>query len=173
MNEMNLTYREATVLDAPSIVQQIIESTDEPHPGEEFIEARTKRWKGYIEGTHTPRSGKGKERKELRVIYLAFDLDTLVGHVAAHHCTEDGLSELQSIYVHREYHRKGIGTALLHMAVDWLVSTGIKSMMVGFWEDNPYQQFYLKYGGVKTRPHRCDWHDLSQLQSLSMNRLLG
>ena len=162
MNEMNITFREATVDDVPSIVQQIIDSTDDLHPDDEWVENTAKRWTGYIEGTHTPRFG-----KEPRITYLAFDNSILIGHVACHHSTKQGCqSELQSIFVHLQSQRKGIGTRLLLMAVEWLVSTGIKSMMVGFHSNNPYQRFYLKYGGVKTALSRCEWHDLSQLQRL-------
>lgn len=164
MAEMKITYREATVDDAPSIVYQIEASKYNPEEiaTEEAISGTIKRWTNYIEGTHTPRFGKAP-----RVIYLAFDKDTLVGHVACHHTTKQGFeSELQSIFVLLEYQGKGLGTILLSMAVDWLVNAGIKSMMVNIHSDNPYQRFYLKYGGVKAAPSRYEWHDLNQLQDL-------
>lgn len=159
---MNLTYREATVNDAPSIVRQIQVSRVKSLAHNVSVERTTRRWRNYINRTHTPKDGKLP-----RVTYLAFANDTLVGHVACHHSTRhDCESELQSIHVLPEYQRTGLGTILLGMAVDWLVRTDITSMMVGFHPDNPYQQFYLKYGGLKTAPGRCEWHNLSQLQDL-------
>ena len=170
---MDFTYREATVDDAPSIAHQIIASDYNPqktakeweqqgYRPEEVLERTVKRWTGYISGTHTPRFGKAPRR-----IYLAFDNDTLAGHVACHHTAKHGCeSELQSIYVLPEYQGKGLGTILLSMAVDWLVGTGVKSMVVGFYSDNPFQRFYFKYGGVKSESSGCEWHDLAELQRL-------
>ena len=67
-----------------------------------------------ISREHTPREG-----KEPRVIYLAFDKDILVGHVACHHSTPSQKtggcqSELQSIFVLLEYHGRGIEEDLTH-----------------------------------------------------------
>ena len=53
---------------------------------------------------------------------------------------------MQSIFVRPEFQRRGLGTDLLRMAVDWLRTQGARSMMVGFHSDNEYRAFYLKYG---------------------------
>ena len=70
---------------------------------------------------------------------------------------------MQSIFVRPEFQRRGLGTDLLRMAVDWLRTQAARSMMVGFHSDNEYRDFYLKYGGVLGALSRCEWHDLVEL----------
>ena len=65
----------------------------------------------------------------------------------------------------QDYQRRGIGTELLSLAVEWLCAQGASSMMVGFHHDNPYRDFYLKHGGVLGAPSRCEWRDLEALRS--------
>ncbi len=114
-----------------------------------------------MNGTHTPNHGKPP-----RLVYAAFEEGRLIGNMACHHCDKQGCqAELQSIHVYPEYQCKGIGAHLLLIAVDWLLQEGIGSMLVGFDEHNPYQRFYLKYGGIKAAPYRCEWHDLENLRS--------
>lgn len=160
---MKLTFRETTPADASSMVQPIIKSEKSP-PKEaltnEALLERTQYWIRYLEGTHTPRFGKPP-----RVAYLAFEGEVPVGSVACHHSSKQGCeSELQSMHVHYRYQGKGIGATLLSLVVDWLVGTDIKSMMVNIHSDNPYQQFYQKYGGVRAASSRYEWHDLDALQ---------
>lgn len=156
---MNIPFREATVDDAEAIVDQAIASRDKVREGSSSREGAIKRWRGYIKGTHHPRFSKSP-----RKIYLAFDDDRLIGHVACHLRTKQGFeSELQSIFVLHEYQRQGLGTKLLQAVVEWLMEMGAKSMMAGFYSDNEYQRFYLKYGGVKAAGSRCEWYNLNYL----------
>ncbi len=135
---------------------------DKARQDDSSLEGATQGWTGYLNGTHTPKFGKPP-----RIIYLAFAGETLVGNVACHHTTKQGFeAELQSIYVHPDYQGQGLGTALLRMAVDRLLAAGIASMMVGFYSDNPFQRFYVKYGGQLTASHRCEWSDLNALRHL-------
>ena len=73
---------------------------------------------------------------------------------------------MQSIFVRPEFQRRGLGTDLLRMAVDWLRTQAARSMMVGFHSDNEYRAFYLKYGGVLGASSRCEWSDLVELHKL-------
>ena len=154
-------FREATVDDAEDIADQIVASRDKVREDDGSAEGTANRFRGYIEGTHHPRFA-----KPARKVWLALVGDRLVGHVACHLTTKQGFeAELQSIFVRPEFQRRGLGTDLLRMAVDWLRTQGARSMMVGFHHDNEYREFYLKHGGVLGAASRCEWRDLEALHN--------
>ena len=155
----SIAFREATVEDADAIADQIVASRDKVRDYDGGPEGTADRFRGYIAGTHHPRFAKPP-----RKVWLALLDGRVVGHVACHLTTKQGFeAELQSIFVRPEFQRRGLGTELLRMAVDWLRTQGARSMMVGFHSDNEYRAFYLKYGGVLGASSRCEWHDLVEL----------
>ncbi len=82
------------------------------------------KWKGYIRKTRNP-----SKSKDPRVIYAAFDGVLMVGYAACHHTTKWGVeSELQSMYVLKDYQGQGIGTHLFELLVNWVWADGIYSM---------------------------------------------
>ena len=82
------------------------------------------KWKGYIRKTRNP-----SKSKDPRVIYAAFDGALMVGYAACHHTTKWGVeSELQSMYVLKDYQGQGIGTHLFELLVNWVWADGIYSM---------------------------------------------
>ncbi|WP_243300141.1 GNAT family N-acetyltransferase [Bacillus litorisediminis] len=56
--------------------------------------------------------------------------------------------ELTTIYILRDYHRKGIGTALLRKGLDYLESQRFKSMLVWVLDENPFKLFYESFQPV-------------------------
>ena len=111
-------FREATVDDAEDIADQIVASRDKVREDDGSAEGTANRFRGYIEGTHHPRFA-----KPARKVWLAMVDDCVVGHIACHLTTKQGFeAELQSIFVLSEFQRRGLGTDLLRMAVDWLRS---------------------------------------------------
>jgi GNAT superfamily N-acetyltransferase len=90
----------------------------------------------------------------------------MVGYLAVHLTSRyDKDAEIQSFYVLKEYQRRGIGTALLKEAASWAMNLNAKSLCVGIALENPYQQFYLKYGGTFLNPHWIVWDDINLLKS--------
>ncbi len=127
-----IEFREATVEDAEAIGEQIVASRDKVRDEDGSAEGTANRFSGYMAGTHHPRFS-----KPARKVWLALADDRVIGHVACHLTTKQGFeAELQSIFVRPEFQRRGLGTDLLRMAVDWLRSQGAGSMMVGFHSDN-------------------------------------
>ena len=96
----SIAFREATVEDADAIADQIVASRD--------------RVRDY-DGGH-----RWHFAKPPRKVWLALIDGRVVGHVACHLTTKQGFeAELQSIFVRPEFQRRGLGTDLLRMAVDW------------------------------------------------------
>ncbi len=160
-----IIYREASIHDAEAIARTEAASKQASLVGViEFMAPEYEldydqllvKWKGYIEKTRSPRKS-----KDPRVIYAAFDGGLMVGFAACHHTTKWGVeSELQSMYVLKDYQGQGIGTHLFELVVEWLRENGICSMGVNLYSDNPYRQFYEKMGGEYLRSSALLWKDL-------------
>lgn len=129
----------------------------EPHDTD--FETRAYRWKTYF-AKQSPASAMPQ-----RIILKAIDQDKIIGYLAVHLTSRyDKGAEIQSFYVLKEYQRSGIGTALLKEAISWAMNHNAKSLCVGIAPENPYQQFYLKYGGSFLNPHWIVWEDISELK---------
>ena len=130
-----LTYREASIHDAEAIARMEVASKQASLVGViEFMAPEYEldydhllpKWKGYIEKTRNP-----NRSKDLRIIYAAFNGALMVGYAACHHTTKWGVeSELQSMYVLKDYQVQGIGTHLFELLVNWVRADGIYSMGV-------------------------------------------
>jgi GNAT superfamily N-acetyltransferase len=93
--------------------------------------------------------------------------DQMVGYVAWHSTTRHGAeSELQSLYVLREFQNLGVGGALLCHAAEQALSRGIQSMCVGYDPSNPYKRFYSKNGAQPLNEHWSLWVDLATVLAL-------
>lgn len=130
----------------------------EPHDID--FETRAYRWKTWFAG-QSPVSAKPE-----RVMFKAIDGDKITGYLAVHLTTRHNTdAEIQSFYVLKDYQRTGIGTTLLKHAVSWMINFDARSLCVGIAPENPYQQFYLKYGGSFLTPHWIIWDDIRGLKA--------
>jgi GNAT superfamily N-acetyltransferase len=154
----------ATAADIKAITHVEIESKlqsfpelMEPHDID--FEKRAYRWKTYF-AKQSPASAKPP-----RITLKAIDQDRMIGYLAVHLTNRyDKDAEIQSFYVLKEHQRRGIGTALLKKAISWATNLNAKSLCVGIAPENPYQQFYLKYGGSFLNPHWIVWDDINLLK---------
>ena len=158
-----LSYREATVDDAPSIARVEVKSKRASIPNvvseiEMDYDWSLNRWVGYLNKTSSPRFA-----EEHRIVFLACDGERVVGYAACHHTTKRGIEgELQSIYVLKEYQRQGIGTTLIMRVVKWLLANGKNSLLTGYYGKNPYVRFYQKLGADLSEGPAI-WQNLRQL----------
>lgn len=128
----------------------------EPHDID--FETRQYRWKTWF-AAQSPATSKPQ-----RAMFKAVADNSIVGYIAVHLTTRhEKDAEIQSFYVLKEYHRKGIGIGLLLNAVNWLEAHHAKSLCVGIAKDNPYQAFYAKYGGRYLNEHWIYWDDIAAL----------
>lgn len=60
---------------------------------------------------------------------------------------ENGVGELYAIYILPEFQKKGTGKLLFEEAVESLLRSGMKSMIVWVLAESPYRKFYEELGG--------------------------
>jgi ribosomal protein S18 acetylase RimI-like enzyme len=149
---------ELTRVEIESKLKSIPENID---PIEVDNERRLQRWQNYISGGSSPQKAKVE-----RVVFKALIDEKMVGYIAGHLTERYGKeAEIQSFYILIEHQRMGIGSKLLAQFLDWLAAYGVGSLCVGIDGANPYQQFYLKYGGAHLNPHWIFWDDLAVLRT--------
>lgn len=61
---------------------------------------------------------------------------------------ESGLGELYAIYILKEFQKQGTGRLLFHEAVESLLLSGMKSMVVWVLDKSPYRKFYESLHGT-------------------------
>jgi GNAT superfamily N-acetyltransferase len=120
---------------------------------------RLLRWQTYFNG-ESPASAKPE-----RIVFKAIKNERIVGFIAGHLTSRHKDAEIQSFYVLKDEQRQGIGSGLLKSLLPWLISHNAKSLCTGIFPENPYQAFYLKYGGEYLNQHWIYWDDLLMLQS--------
>ncbi len=89
---------------------------------------------------------------------------------------ESGLGELYAIYLLKEFQKQGTGRELFQEAVESLLLSGMKSMVVWVLEQSPYRKFYeslrgklepgqkfLDIAGTRMALVSYRWQDLSGL----------
>jgi L-amino acid N-acyltransferase YncA len=89
---------------------------------------------------------------------------------------ENGLGELYAIYILKEFQKQGVGRELFDGAVESLLLSGMKSMVVWVLSESPYRKFYeslegqlepgtksLEAGGHKINLVSYRWNDLNRL----------
>ncbi|MDB5145398.1 MAG: family N-acetyltransferase [Mucilaginibacter sp.] len=120
---------------------------------------RLYQWTKYFNG-ETPVGARSE-----RVVFKAVKGEHVVGLIAGHLTNRYGKSaEIQKLYVLKEEQRKGIASDLLKSLLTWLFRHHSKSLCVGIDPENPYQKFYIKYGGLHLNPHRIYWDDLAEME---------
>ena len=160
--------RLAAEKDAETIVSILIASKEGSFP--EAIDAHDRdapfwirRWRGYISvGSQAQQSlGDGWA-------FIAEQEGRPVGFAAYHHTRRHQTdAELESVYVLKEWQRRGIGTHLLGAVAHRLNADGSRSMCVGFDSTLAYKEFYLKYGAIEIAPGApwAIWKDLGELSA--------
>ena len=119
---------------------------------------RKYRWQTYFKG-ESPASAKPE-----RIVFKAVKDKHIIGFIAGHLTNRYKDAEIQNFYVLQKDQRQGIGSDLLKNLLLWLTNHDAKSLCVGVFAENPYQAFYLKYGGKYLNPHWIFWDDLILLQ---------
>ena len=158
---VQIEYRQATQADAAAIGTVTVASRDRPREHDGTAEGVAGGIAAYMAGTHHPRFALAPRR-----VWVSEHEGEVVGVIAVHLTTKQAFeAELQTMFVRPDYQRRGIGTELLSLAVEWLCAQGASSMMVGFHYDNPYRDFYLKHGGVLGAPSWFEWRVLEALRS--------
>jgi GNAT superfamily N-acetyltransferase len=120
---------------------------------------RLHQWTTYFNG-ETPVGARSE-----RIVFKAVKGEQVVGLIAGHLTNRYGKSaEIQKLYILKEEQRKGIASDLLKSLLAWLFRHHAKSLCVGIDPENPYQKFYIKYGGLHLNPHWIYWDDLAEME---------
>jgi ribosomal protein S18 acetylase RimI-like enzyme len=142
-------YREADPSDIPAMAR--IRSEGESGGASEERMAR------YLAREHHP-----QQALMPRVIYVAWEGDTLVGYIAGHLTRRyacDG--ELQWIYVAREHRGSGVAAELLRLLAAWFVEQNAARICVDVNPANtPAVRFYTRYGAETLNKHWLVWNDI-------------
>ncbi|MCR8561260.1 GNAT family N-acetyltransferase [Mucilaginibacter sp. BJC16-A38] len=154
----------ATIADIEALTNVEIESKLRSFEKNEEVaidyDTRLYRWNTYFKEL-SPASAKPE-----RVVYKAVIDDQIIGYIAGHLTGRyDKDAKIQSFYVLRDRQRSGAGTLLLKNLLSWLATHNVQSLCVGIEPDNPFQAFYLKYGGVHLNPHWICWDDIKTLRA--------
>lgn len=64
--------------------------------------------------------------------------------------SDDGVydGEIYALYLLLEHQRMGIGRMLVDASVEWMISQGMKSMLIWVLRENPSRNFYEALGGL-------------------------
>ena len=82
-------------------------------------------------------------------VWIAIDADSAVGFVAVKLDSESSMGEIYMVAVDPDYQRRGIGTALMQFALDWIKVAGMSVAMVETGGDSghaPARCIYEKLG---------------------------
>ena len=121
--------------------------------------SRRGRWQTYFSG-QSPRSSKS----ERLVLKASDEGNQVIGCIAGHLTTRHNFDgEIQSFYVLKEEQNRGVGSKLFSEFLKWLIAKEAKTLCVGIKPANPYNSFYLKYGGQHLNDYWIFWLDNSLL----------
>jgi GNAT superfamily N-acetyltransferase len=155
-------YREAGLEDVSAIAQVNSDTLREcglATPDIYDIQRVQSRWDGYVRRIHHP-----QHALEPRILFAALVDHRLIGYIAGHFSQRHGMEgELQSIYVLKDYHGCGIGTALLERLAGWFVENKRRRVCVGIDPRNPYKKFYEKHGARHINEHWLAWDDIGSV----------
>ena len=140
--------RKAKPTDASSIARVHVNSLRETYSGivpAEFLarlsyKHREQEWQSLIATAHKSEAG----------VLVMEDSEIIIGFADGGPVREEMLSfegELYSIYILREYQRKGLGTQLVSLIAQQLLGEGMHSMMLWVLARNPARHFYNAIGG--------------------------
>jgi GNAT superfamily N-acetyltransferase len=154
----------ATIADIAELTKVEIQSKTESLEAIDEVDTsapiRQYRWETYFAGD-SPESSKPE-----RVVFKAMVGDKMIGYIAGHLTTRYGKdAEIQSFYLLKKHQRKGFGAQMLAHFINWLKPYHVKTLCVGVRSNNPYQQFYLKHGGIHFNEHWIGWDDVTLLEA--------
>ena len=151
-----IEYRVAGIEDVFDIARLTSDTMLECGLGSAAFDLLLTRWEGYVRGVRHP-----QHALQPCVLFAAFCDREMAGYIAGHFSerySSDG--ELQSVYVRKSYHKRGIGTALLERLAGWFVAHNRRSVCVGIDPNNPYKRFYEKHGARYLNEHWLIWDDI-------------
>ena len=160
-----LEYSEANKDDVPGIVDVRIKSIiasfvcsrgeSVGRVDQEFAQY-SERWLAYMNGEWNPQKATSE-----RIVYKATNDGMIVGFIAGHLTTRlDCDGELQSIFILREWQRKGIGGELLKKLGHWFIENKVHRVCVNVAPENPYRVFYQKHGAEEINAHWLVWNNI-------------
>ena len=110
--------------------------------------------------------------------YVLFDESELAGFMRlrksneVEHLLGANTIELQRLYVLRSHHGKGMGSALMKLALDYALEKKYDWMWLGVWEKNfRAQEFYTQFGFVRFSEHIFQMGDDPQTDWLLGRRI--
>lgn len=146
---MNIQYRKPTIDDAEELANLILKVWEETYTGllpDDVIhsgtfEGRVEQWRNRI-----------ADSNDRQIVELAVSGDKIAGVITASIDKRDeeidADSEIYAINILREFHKKGIGQALMKHAFDWLRSQRCRNTYLWVLEANGNAvDFYLRLGG--------------------------
>jgi GNAT superfamily N-acetyltransferase len=144
---MGARIRTATIEDAGAIAHVQVESWKTTYAGimaDVFlsslkVEDRAQRWRELILAGDA-------------LNFVAEDDDCAAGFVSGGPLRETIVgydAELYAIYLLKQYQRRGVGRALVHVLADALRTQGSNTMLVWVLAQNPAVSFYQRLGGVQ------------------------
>lgn len=112
------------------------------------------------------------------VNYVLFDETELTGFMRlriskeVEHLLGANTIELQRIYVQGMHHGKGMGAALMKLALDYALGKRYDWMWLGVWEKNfKAQEFYTRFGFVRFSEHIFQMGEDAQTDWLMRRRI--
>lgn len=111
----------------------------------------------FLAKSHTPEGWSGTLADPQRAIWIVdHESGRKVGFIVVGSCKlpvrdlEPEAGEVQQLYVLAEFHNLRLGTRLMELGLDWLVSQGRSPLYIGVWSENyGAQRFYGRYGFSK------------------------
>ncbi|MHA1448394.1 MAG: GNAT family N-acetyltransferase [Candidatus Hodarchaeales archaeon] len=87
--------------------------------------------------------------KDGRVFVALNTKDKVVGQLLVHRFTDSRRNHICDffVYIHQDYHNKGIGTELIRIMINWAEKQGVMKIKLGVFEDNHRAiHLYEKFG---------------------------
>lgn len=111
----------------------------------------------FLSKNHTPESWTHTLADPHRAIFLAEHPNgRYIGFICVGACklpVQDlaaTAGEIQQLYVLAEFHNLKLGTRLMELGLEWLMSQGRTPLYIGVWSENyGAQRFYGRYGFTK------------------------
>jgi len=145
-----LKIREAQLSDIPAMARiRALEWETE--------EYWNRRIRAYVAGELDP-----KFALKLRINYVCYENDLLVGFIAGHLTTRHGCQgELEWINVIREKRGSGAASGLIRVLAKWFVAQNALRVCVDVEPSNTIaRRFYARHGAEHLKPHWMAWNDI-------------
>ncbi|MEE8154285.1 MAG: GNAT family N-acetyltransferase [Phycisphaerales bacterium] len=149
MDEALIRYREANVDDVPEM-EGIRLPDSEAGPADP-------RMARYLRREHHP-----QKALRPRVMYVATDVDAIVGYIGGHLTRRHGCDgELQYLYVALEHRRSGVASGMLRSLWGWFQERDATRICVDVEPDNARARgFYTRHGATDLSSCWLVWTDI-------------